>query len=270
MSIKITDADRFVIFDIDNCVADDGWRIPLIKWGEQDMDKRYEDYHRAAIADRAGNMELFTRETRSGINGGLIPIFLTARPVRYAAATEAWLREKLGVDRHILICRNNADHRSSVAVKRSMIEGLWQYDVRLDCVVRAYDDRADICAMYREFGIEAHQAIIHDVCAMTPPKSRTKAPPHSPVADLLGEMAATFRERNAVYKDNFKTAGAVLRALYPDGIPPQLMGDELHLLMLIVVKLSRFVHSNHTHSDSMVDTGVYSAMIANILKENQQ
>lgn len=266
MSTKVQQGDHFVIFDIDNCVADDGWRMRLIDWEAQDPDARYEDYHRASLADKTANEEVFRREVNSGINGGLVPIFMTARPVRFAAMTEAWLREKLGVDRHFLMCRNNADHRSSVAVKRSMVEGIWQHDIAIDRVVRAYDDRADICAMYREFGIEAVQLQAHGVCAMTPPR---KAEP-SPVADLLGEMAATFRERNAVYKDNFKTAGAVLRALYPRGIPPELMGDELHLLMLIVVKLSRFVHSNHTHGDSMVDTGVYSAMIANILKENSK
>lgn len=272
MSIDVNDNDRFVIFDIDNCVADDGWRLPLIKWDEQDMDARYEDYHRASIADKAANYDTFERHTAHG-GHNLVPIFLTARPVRFAAATEAWLREKLGVDRHILICRNNDDHRSSVAVKRDMVSWLFQYGVRLDCVVRAYDDRADICAMYREYGIEAIQMQCHDVCAMTPPKKATKAP--APEADRviirLGEAIATRRERSAVYGDGAYIFGDAAAALFPDGLTVKTPHEwvRLSIVVQLISKLARYTcnFEEGGHEDSAHDGIVYNAMLAEMTVE---
>lgn len=269
MSIKITDADRFVIFDIDNCVADDGWRLPLIKWDEPDMEKRYDDYHRASLADRAGNVAHFDREMRIG----LIPIFMTARPVAFAAQTEAWLREKLGVDRHILLCRNNNDHRASVEVKREMLSWLFQYDVRLDCVMRAYDDRADICAMYREFGIDAIQMQCHDVCAVTPPRKATKAP--APETDRviirLGEAIATRRERSAVYGDGAYIFGDAAAALFPDGLTVKTPHEwvRLSIVVQLISKLARYTcnFEEGGHEDSAHDGIVYNAMLAEMTVE---
>lgn len=84
--------------------------------------------------------------------------------------------------------------------------------------------------------------------------------------DVMESMAETFRERNAEYKDNFKMVGPIMKILFPDGVPAELLGShQFHLFELKVVKLSRFAISGLQHLDSIHDDGVYSAMIESIL-----
>lgn len=85
---------------------------------------------------------------------------------------------------------------------------------------------------------------------------------------ILDEMADTFRLRNAVYGDNYKMVAKLVAALFPNGVPPELVvTDQWHLFELKLVKLSRFAISNLTHQDSIHDDGVYSAMIESIILE---
>lgn len=87
-------------------------------------------------------------------------------------------------------------------------------------------------------------------------------------ADILDEMAKTFRERNAVYGDNFRMVGKMMAVLFPNGVPPEVLhSDQFHLFELKLVKLSRFAISNLQHLDSIHDDGVYSAMIESIIIE---
>lgn len=351
----------YVIFDIDNCLADDGWRIPLIDWTKQDIDERYDAYHRAGRLDASPHSLMVQQWAQTHI-----PIFLTARPLKYREDTVWWIEHVLGIFCYILITRNNNDNRPSVQLKGDMVVSLHEYGLsHLGKIDHAYDDREDVCAMYVErFGFNVTRLAIHNICAMTPPslaapftigkfnaeqlghvlwadgeEGRPKEicdrngqvtlglckncgrgesqlfegicpalrlPPtqrlevtvdasmlqqaiadakrelcetamarfESPTAQLLYEMAGTFAERNAVYKDNYKTAGAVLAALYDNGVDLKLTTvrdfEVAHLLWLIVVKLTRFVRSQQNHADSMVDIGVYSAMIAAILKEKSE
>lgn len=89
--------------------------------------------------------------------------------------------------------------------------------------------------------------------------------------DILEEMAATFRERNAEYKDNFKMVGPIMKVLFPEGVPVEIVGShQFHLLELIVVKLSRFAISGLVHEDSIHDAGVYAAMIESIVINSKQ
>lgn len=90
-------------------------------------------------------------------------------------------------------------------------------------------------------------------------------------ADILDEMAATFRERNAVYGDNYKMVGKMMAVLFPNGAPPELLhNDQFHLFELILVKLSRYAISGLQHQDSIRDMGVYCAMCESILINQQQ
>ena len=88
-------------------------------------------------------------------------------------------------------------------------------------------------------------------------------------ADILAEMANTFRERNKVYGDNYKRVGDVMIALFPNGV--QLRTAEefntWHLFELMIVKLTRFTNSNLKHKDSIHDAAVYAAMVESLLKE---
>lgn len=90
-------------------------------------------------------------------------------------------------------------------------------------------------------------------------------------ADILDEMAKTFRERNAVYGDNFRMVGKMMAVLFPKGVPPEVLhSDQFHLFELKLVKLSRFALSNLQHLDSIHDDGVYSAMIESIIQQKEQ
>lgn len=91
-------------------------------------------------------------------------------------------------------------------------------------------------------------------------------------ADVLAEMADTYRERNKVYGDNFRNVGPIMKALHPAGIGLESAEDHemFHLWNLIVVKLSRFAVSKLTHMDSIHDAAVYCAMIESIMKEREK
>jgi hypothetical protein len=156
---------NYVILDLDNCIADDAWRIPRIRWDKTDPLERYHDYHSLAAFDAVGNEDLFER-------GGLGVVIFTARPVLYRPATEEWLRRNR-VAYHHLIMRNTHDHRKSVELKRQMLHWLPElYDVPWQRIVAAYDDRPDVVEMFRKHHIDAHVRSIHDTCAYTPPQQQ--------------------------------------------------------------------------------------------------
>jgi hypothetical protein len=88
-------------------------------------------------------------------------------------------------------------------------------------------------------------------------------------ADKILEAAAkTYRERNAVYGDNYLRVGRMLEALFPDGILLKTAADHnrFHLFMLNIVKLSRYAvnFNNGGHQDSIHDATVYAAMLESI------
>lgn len=100
----------------------------------------------------------------------------------------------------------------------------------------------------------------------TPAKDNT-------AADILESMAATFRERNAVYGDNYKMVGKMMAILFPNGAPPEVLhSDQFHLFELMLVKLSRYAISGLQHIDSIHDAGVYAAMceVINIQQSNKE
>ncbi len=79
---------------------------------------------------------------------------------------------------------------------------------------------------------------------------------------LMSVMARTFRERNAVYGDNYKMVGPIMAILFPKGVTVEILqSPQFHLVELIVVKLSRFAVSLLKHRDSVHDIAVYGAMI---------
>lgn len=88
-------------------------------------------------------------------------------------------------------------------------------------------------------------------------------------ADILAEMADTFRERNKVYGDNYKRVGAVMEAMFPNGVVLQDAADfnRWHLFELLVVKLTRFANSGLIHKDSIHDASVYGAMVESLIDE---
>ena len=86
---------------------------------------------------------------------------------------------------------------------------------------------------------------------------------------ILDSMAETFRERNKVYGDNYKSVGAVMTALFPGGVSLTTKEQFLtwHLFELMIVKLTRFANTEMTHKDSIHDAAVYAAMVESLMEE---
>lgn len=144
------------ILDLDNCIADDGWRVCLIWRQEKNVMERYHDYHTAAIYDNLGNEDLFAGDEPNAI--------ITARPLLYRELTVKWLARQRIPYVH-LIMRNNNDPRPSVEIKSLQLQWLLtEYGVRKEDISCAYDDRPDVVQMYRELhGIPAERRFIHEI-----------------------------------------------------------------------------------------------------------
>lgn len=243
---------KYVIFDLDNCLSDDGWRIDLIDWSQTEPDKRYAAYHDNCSGDAAANVQVFQFMTKQ-----CRPVFFTARPASVRRQTNEWISLALGIQHGWLYMRGNDDHRPSVELKRSMLKEFIEMGVPKEDIVAAYDDHLGVLDMYREEGVAAFHLAIHDRCAYTP---RKETPINA--GEVLAAMAETFRERSGSYKDNYKMVPKLVQVLFPDGVPTEILfTDHWHLFELKLVKLSRFAISGLTHLDSIHDDAVYSAMI---------
>lgn len=152
-----------IILDLDNCIADDSWRIPKINWAAEDPLNRYHDYHSLSGFDTAHNHDLYIN-TRCDI------VIFTARPIMYRALTEEWLRRH-GVGYQLLMMRDMEDHSPSTELKHKQLMALFNNtDIKAGDIVGAFDDRPDVVAMYAKFGIPSQVKFVHDVCAYTKPK----------------------------------------------------------------------------------------------------
>ena len=247
---------KYFIFDLDNCLSDDGWRIDLIDWSQTEPDKRYAAYHAECQHDCPANLDTF-RAQLLGRNAR--PVFFTARPQSVRAKTLAWIERELKVETPWLYMRGNDDHRPSVDVKRDMLRGFVDAGIFKKDIECAWDDHKGVLNMYREEGIDAFLLTIHDRDAYNPPPAQLSA---TNAGVVLAAMAETFRERSGSYKDNYKMVPKLVQVLFPDGVPPEILfTDHWHLFELKLVKLSRFAISGLTHLDSIHDDAVYSAMI---------
>lgn len=157
----------YQILDLDNTIADDGWRVKAIQWQHEDPTRRYADYHLLAAFDHVGNTDLLTKP--------LANLILTARPVAYRAITLEWLRRKGIIADHVLM-RNNGDHRSSAQIKQEQLQHLALfYDITPGQILHAYDDRQDVVDMFRRNGILSSRRPIHGEDAFTNKRSKEHA-----------------------------------------------------------------------------------------------
>jgi len=166
--------NKFVIWDLDNCLSDDRGRLTLIDWDLRD-DERGDRYHKHAAADAPNPhaVELFQKQDAAG----LIPLIFTGRPITHEHETDSWINRHLLPRRPIMkVMRAKGDGRSAAGLKYGMLRlcinmGLF----RIDQVAGAFDDRADVIEMYRDAGIP--NAVIvraNDLCAYTRPKPEEK------------------------------------------------------------------------------------------------
>ena len=99
------------------------------------------------------------------------------------------------------------------------------------------------------------------------PEPKTKT-----ALDIMEEMAATFRERNRTYGDNYRNVGKVMAAFFPDGIYLRTADDFLRwqLMEQVAIKLTRFAVSGLVHVDSIHDSAVYAAMTESVLTPSSE
>jgi hypothetical protein len=169
---------KYDIYDLDNCLFDDSWRIPLIDWSQDDIDKRYLPYHAGCGDDKPGNIDAF----RDTIKNNIMPIFVTARPEFFRENTaEQIAKYFLSCDldypddrffSYLLFMREAGNSMSSVELKRHILRtkifgelGIKPYEIR-----RAHDDIKEVLAMYKQEQIfDVVHLKIHDLDAMKPP-----------------------------------------------------------------------------------------------------
>lgn len=159
---------KWAIFDLDNCLANDQWRIQYIDWTQSAPDHRYHDYHSLAPFDSPANLDTFRPLARAS---KIRIAFFTARPAAFRAATGIWL-DRNGMRFDALMMRPRGDHRPSMQLKAAHLLSFLK-DNSLspqDDIIGAFDDRQDVVEMYLRQGVgRAAQLSIHDVCAYTPP-----------------------------------------------------------------------------------------------------
>lgn len=299
---------KIAIFDIDGCISDDEWRLPMIK---KEGDDRYRDYHAAAEQDRP--LPQGANRLKHHIHVGHKIVFITARPDYMRIATGDWLRKHFPlINTPIMLMRDDDEEGiGAVVIKCQRLVEL--RNTHKGEIVAAYDDRPDIIEMYLSNGI--HGARILDKNGIAefigqptvisyeenPAKAKSQlakgiadfnsqmamsatklcssmrekgligleypvTPTTRTAADILEAAGATFRERNAVYKDNAEVVGNVMKALFPEGVRITSAADHkmYHLFELVIVKLTRFTQSGLTHTDSIHDLAVYAAMCENL------
>ena len=299
---------HIVIFDIDGTLSDDRHRRKFLPTPKQideyvkmgkDVDSLYDEYQLGAEHDAAINTQLVHQNLRCP---GRRIVFLTSRSTCRAAQTMNWLKRifpalhGVGSQRWDLVMRRPGDLRGSPEMKVAAFREWAEEDGitgdPFDLVLAAYDDRADVLEAYCRAGMmdtaarhvedlstpASHGADLFDWClsedqlveAQERAREECVAAPQSPrtVAQILTGAARTYSERNEVYGDNYKRVGAMMRVLFPEGAPPELLhSDQFHLFELILVKLSRFAISRLSHEDSIHDACVYCAMIEAIVAE---
>lgn len=154
---------KIQIFDCDNVLSNDAWRIPLIDWKQESPDARYHNYHLASAFDVPGNLPLIHNAFAEDV------LIFTAMPERYRKLRELWFNHNRIPYRRILM-RGHDDHRTSVELKRSMLYDLFDSGIRSSDISFAWDDRPDVVEMYCKEGVAGCLVSLHNVCAYTKPK----------------------------------------------------------------------------------------------------
>jgi hypothetical protein len=275
----VKDKPTYFIFDLDNCLSDDAWRIKYIDWDEPDLCKRYAAYHDHAPRDKADPEKRAFFHRIVGERGHT-PIFFTGRPTRLRSQTATWLLEELGYDAPnelLMFMRRPGDRSRAADLKSMMLTDAMAYGIPLDSIRGAVDDREDVVEMYKSFGLDSWVVKIHDEDAYRHTDPLPKEPVTATLtteplsaADILAEASKTYRERNAVYGSNYRMIKPMLDTLFPAGVPSALVHTHRwHLFELVLVKLSRFAISGLTHQDSIRDLTVYAAMVESLLNEDK-
>lgn len=245
---------KYVIFDLDGCLADDRRRKPLF---DPLRPESWDAYHADCENDPLINGHLISQTAE------FEPIIFTSRPESVFAETYRWLRDVAKLNTKRIFMRSRGCLKGSPELKRGYLESLLKEGVAVSDIVCAYDDREDVLAMYGAYGIPA-------VKISYPPDKRS-----SKATDNLEAGAATFRQRNKKYGDSYLSFGAVMAILFPKGLNIK-PGDvesfnRLGVYVQVISKACRYATTLTAggHQDSAHDIMVYGAMLEEVTKDEK-
>lgn len=149
---------QYVIWDIDNCLADDRHRMHLIDWSKEG-DERYAAYNQQMRLDPVVHGRVF--QVLSQI---ATPVFFTGRPAKFEEVTRDWLRLRLGDEGSYMFMRQNGTFGvSPVQLKEQMLNNFKRYfGIQEPHIVGAFDDIPAVVQMYQRYGIPAAILRAHD------------------------------------------------------------------------------------------------------------
>lgn len=86
--------------------------------------------------------------------------------------------------------------------------------------------------------------------------------------EALAKLGELYRQRNVLYKDNYKRFGSIMLGLFPEGLMLKSEGDfnRMALFVHVLTKVTRYAtqFDNGGHADSLDDLSVYSQMLAEV------
>ncbi len=280
----------WAIFDLDGCLFDDSHRRHYLQDISTKSQTRWDNYHAHIHLDES--ISHAVRLLGNCVYRDMRIIVITGRPERYAAITRAGMEAVFGIIEETHKCRPKSwtlamrpdgDERSSPEFKKSVLDDYGLHEGNVDV---AFDDRADVLDMYYYMGLPARMlSTEQDGSQLWKGKDR-KAPEADtkkgspvinanvaslePVADLMDQHAATFRERYESYGNNAEVVGRIMAAMFPNGVALKTAKDfEMwHLFELMIVKLSRFSSSGLRHEDSINDLPAYCGMVHRLINDH--
>lgn len=147
----------FDIWDIDNCVADDLWRQPLIDYGKTG-DDRYRDYNSRLEEDAVCHLAEFNLFRKMGST----PVFITGRSEYLRESTYRWQYQGLGVVQPIMYMRPNNSLLTPARLKEALLTRFFYEHMGFgNRVIAAFDDLESVVKMYRDHNIPAAVLAIH-------------------------------------------------------------------------------------------------------------
>jgi hypothetical protein len=153
---------KYTIWDLDNCLADDSWRAPLIDWHLKG-DARYARYNEHLMRDQPCHQEAFWLLK----NAGYLPLVFTGRTETYRPSTLAWMEQHFG-GCHDLYMRGVGDQSEAHLLKERMLRILFPLG-NFRSIALAVDDLPEVVEMYRKHGIPSARLHIHEVDCYHPP-----------------------------------------------------------------------------------------------------
>lgn len=136
---------KFVILDLDGCIADDRRRRKLIL--EETAPNPWTEYHADCEFDPVMNRHILFLGSR------FRPIIFTSRPESTRKRTERWLLHSARLRVEKIFMRPDGCRKSSRELKAQFLEDFLASGIRPDDIAFAVDDREDVLAVYESMGI---------------------------------------------------------------------------------------------------------------------